>query len=290
MVGTDRTGVTSDPDDGVDLPPREVHVSAEDRAAALAEGAPKVPRRAIGWAVVAVLVLALGGVVGERVVSAIGLNPVSSASVTTTTSSPITDGGGPAPSPGSSLLSFVSLPSVRAPDVVLLNEQGRPVSLAGERGKVIVLTFFDASCADACRVIAAELRQADADLGPRRSRVEFLTVNTDPLRLAATPPSPAVTASGLARLPNWQFLTGAVHTLNRVWNDFGVSISVYVDSKVVVHNDVIYLVDPRGDLVERGSPFSDESHRGVFSLPAPLERVAARGLASAVTALLAAHR
>ena len=116
-------------------------------------------------------------------------------------------------------------------------------------------------------------------------------MNTDPLALKGTSTAPAVTSTGLASLPNWHFLTGTVHTLNSVWNDFGVSISVYVDSKLVVHNDVLYLVDPRGNLVARGSPFSDESHRGVFSLPAPLERVAAHGLASAVAALLATpHR
>lgn len=277
--------MTSGPDDGVDVAPREVHVSAEERAAALAAGAPRVPRRAIGWAMVAVAVLALGGLVGERVTSALGLNPAATAT-TTTTSSPIAGGGGPPPSSASSLLSFVPLPKVRAPHVVLYDPEGRPVSLAADRGKVVVLTFFDASCADACRVIAAEIRHADADLGPLASRVEFLTVNTDPLRLAATPAPPAVTSSGLAALANWRFLTGPVRTLNGVWSDFGVSISVYVDSKIVVHNDVLYLVDRSGNLVSRGSPFSDEDHHGVFHLPAHLEAVAGRVLANSIAALV----
>jgi cytochrome oxidase Cu insertion factor (SCO1/SenC/PrrC family) len=289
VVGTDRTGVPVDPaagGDGSDDTPREVHVSAEERAAALAAGAPKVPRRVVAWGFVIAAILALGGTLAERLVSAAGLNPTP-ASVTTTTTSPLAAGGLPY---GSALLSFDRLPAVRAPQLELLDQHGRLVSLAGARGKVVVLTFFDASCADACPVLAAEIRHADADLGARRSRVLFVTVNTDPLRLRATSTSPAVTTTGLDALANWDFLTGPVHTLNAVWRDFGVSISVYVDTKVVVHNDVVYLVNPRGLLVSRGSPFSDESHQGVFSLPARLEAVAGRGLASAVAALLAHPR
>jgi cytochrome oxidase Cu insertion factor (SCO1/SenC/PrrC family) len=284
VVDTDRTDATfdqTDPGDGSDDRPREVHVSPEERAALLAAGAPKVPRRVVVWGFVVAAALALGGTAAERLVSAAGLNPTSSP-VTTATTSPV---GGSGPSAGSALLSFVQLPATRAPRVVLLDQHGHRVSLGGVKGKVAVLTFFDASCADACPVIATEIRHADADLGPLRSRVVFLTVNTDPLALDGTS-ARAVTATGLGSLPNWHFLNGTVHTLNSVWNDFGVSISVYVDTKVVVHNDVLYLVDPSGDLVSRGSPFSDESHRGVFSLPAPLERVAGRGLASAIAALL----
>jgi cytochrome oxidase Cu insertion factor (SCO1/SenC/PrrC family) len=289
VVDTDRTGTPVDRPaggDGSDDAPREVRVSAEERAAALAEGAPKVPRRVVAWGFVIAAFLALGGTLAERLVSAAGLNPTA-ASVTTTTTSRFAASG---TSYGSALLSFVRLPPVRAPHLELLDQHGRLVTLGGARGKVVVLTFFDASCADACRVLAAEIRHADADLGARRSRVVFLTVNTDPLRLAGVGAVPAVTATGLDALANWHFLTGPVHTLNAVWNDFGISISVYVDTKVVVHNDVLYLVDSLGDVVSRGSPFSDESHRGVFSLPAPLEAVAGRGLASAVAALLAHHR
>jgi protein SCO1 len=288
VVGTDRTGTPVDDafdGNGSDDAPREVHVTEEARAAALAEGAPKVSRRVVVWGFVIAAVLALGGTLAERLVSAAGLNPTS-ASVTTTTTSPLAANG---PAYGSALLSFVRLAPVRAPLLELLDQHGRLVSLARARGKVVVLTFFDASCADACPVLASEIRHADADLGTLRSKVVFLTVNTDPLRLGATATAPAVTATGLGSLANWHFLTGPVHTLNAVWNDFGVSISVYVDTKVVVHNDVLYLVDPRGVLVSRGSPFSDESHHGVFSLPAPLEGVAGRGLASAIAALLV-HR
>jgi cytochrome oxidase Cu insertion factor (SCO1/SenC/PrrC family) len=272
-------------EDALDDAPREVRVTDEERTAALAAGAPKVPRRVVVAGFVVAALLALGGTLGERLVSAVGLNPSDTPTVTTSTDPP---GGGP--SPASALLSFVRLPAVRAPRLVLTDQLGRRVSLAAAAHKVVVLTFFNASCADACPVLAAELRHAAGDLGKLRSRVVFLTVNTDPLERATSPPPPAVTATGLASLPNWHFLTGPLPVLDRVWRDFGVSISVYVDTKVVVHNDVLYLIDPAGRLVERGSPFSDESRRGTYSLPPGLERIAGRALATSVARLLATGR
>jgi len=281
-----RTARTDEASDPAFEAPRAPLVTPEERTAALAAGAPKVPRRVVAWGFVAAALLAFGGAAGERLLSAGGLNPQGPAPTTTTTTLP--DPTGPLPS--SSLLSFVPVAAVRAPHLVLTNQLGQRVSLAGDAGKVVVLTFFDASCADVCPVLAAELRHADGDLGARRSRVEFLTVNTDPLRTAPSPAPPAVTATRLATLPNWQYLTGTVPALNQVWRDFGVSISVYTATKAVVHNDVLYLVDPHGDLVERGSPFSDESRRGTYSLPPALERVAGGALASSIATLLRPHR
>ena len=266
-----------------DMPP-PMHVSDEERRAALAAGAPKVPRRAVAWGFVVAAILALGGTIGEHFVSAAGLNPTSSATTTTTV---VTGDGGLSPS--SALLSFERLAPVAAPAVPLTDQRGQRLSLGSERGRVVVLTFFDASCADACPVIATELRRADADLGARRRDVVFVTVNTDPLRLAAAPEPPAVTATGLGGLANWHYVTGSLRTLNPLWNKFGISISVYETTKAVVHNDALYLIDPAGRVVSRGSPFSDESRHGVFHLPPSLERVAGNGLASAIAAILG-HR
>jgi cytochrome oxidase Cu insertion factor (SCO1/SenC/PrrC family) len=270
-------------DDLGDLP--VTHVSDAERRAALAAGAPTVPRRAVVWGLVAAVVLTLGGVAGERLISAVGLNPTSTGSTTTTT----LVGTGRLPA-WSALLSFEPVAAVRVPPVTLTDQRGRAVSLRALRGRVVVVTFFNASCQDVCEVMAAELRRADQVLGARRDRVVFVTINSDPLALASSPPPRAVTATGLASLANWHYLTGPLSTLNRVWNDFGVSISVYKHPTAIVHNDVLYLVDPAGKLIERGSPFSDESHDGSVTLPAGLERLAGDGLASVIAAHLATSR
>jgi len=80
-VATEATAPT-----GTDTEPREGGVTAEERAAALAAGAPRVPRRAVAWGFVAAAVLALGGTALERAFSSAGLNP--STATTTTTAPP----------------------------------------------------------------------------------------------------------------------------------------------------------------------------------------------------------
>ena len=260
-VATEATAPT-----GTDREPREGGVTAEERAAALAAGAPRVPRRAVAWGFVAAAVLALGGTALERAFSSAGLNP------------------------SNALLAMTPLTPAAPPRISLRDQRGRAVPLAGARGEVTVITFFNASCADACPVVADELRAAEHDHGPHARRVRLLTVNTDPLALGAAPTPAAVTRTGLAALPNWHYLTGPLRTLNPIWRAFGVTISVYEATRVVVHNDVIYLESPAGELVSRGSPFSDESSKGVFSLPAPLELVAGHGLAASIRALLVARR
>ena len=47
-----------------------------------------------------------------------------------------------------------------------------------------MLTFFNGRCNDICPVLAAEISQADVDLGAEATRVSFLTVNTDPMSAA----------------------------------------------------------------------------------------------------------
>ena len=84
------------------------------------------------------------------------------------------------------------------------------------------MTFFDCPCQDICPVLSAELREADADLGPEAAHVVFLTVNTDPVVLPAGPALTAAAASGLGTLPNWYFLTSSLSRLNAVWRAYGV--------------------------------------------------------------------
>lgn len=282
--------ISADAEGGASANPPNV-ITAAQRTAALEAGAPRVPRNVIIWGFIAAACLALGGTLAEHIFSAEGLNASATiATPTTSTTLPVETEPttGPLAASGA-LLALQRLKPVAAPPFRLLDQHGQVVSLQGERGKVVVLTFFDASCNDSCPVIAAELRRANDDLGALRSRVIFLTVNTDPLDLAVAPSPPAVTKSGLASLSNWYFLTGSVRQLNPLWNDLGVSISVYVDERAVVHNDLLYFIDPKGRLVVRGSPFSDESRNGGFTLPAPLVRVAGRGIATAVSVLLGDH-
>ena len=261
---------------------------ALDRSAALAAGAPGIPANFVFWALGIVLVLSLGGLLGEHLFSAAGLNPTPTTAPPPTTTVLET----PVPTPISAndrslnapLAAFMGIATPHsdpaAPAFTLTSQTGQPVSLPVQPARVVVLTFFDASCNDICPVLASEVEQADADLGQAASQVEFLTVNTDPAALAQSAEAPVLTGTGLGALANWRMLTGPLATLNAVWKSYGVSISLDAKAGLEAHNDVIDFIDPRGDLRYRATPFADESKTGAFSLSAASISRWAQGIAT----------
>jgi cytochrome oxidase Cu insertion factor (SCO1/SenC/PrrC family) len=260
-----------------------------DRAAALAEGAPGIPTHFVWWLLGAVLVLSLGGLIGEHLFSAAGLNPTAT-TTTTTVPNPVRTNPGDTPAPprtggalGASLGALMSLtsPSPRpAPPFTLTDQHGASVSMPPSPARVVVLTFFDAPCNDICPVLAKELAAADADLGARAGQVEFVTVNTDPAALASSAESPTVTGTALGTLPNWHMVSGPLTTLNALWKAYGISISLSTPTGVEAHNNVMDFIDVAGYLRYQATPFANESTTGTFTLPAGTESRWGRGIAT----------
>ncbi len=272
-----RCSPRSRPQDAAGAPGERPHTEerALDRSAALAEGAPGVPANFVFWALGIVLVLSLGGLLGEHLFSAAGLNPTPTTAPTPTTTVRETPAPTPIPSKDRSLeaplAAFMGMTTPRsgpAPAFTLTSQTGEPVSIPVHPPRVVVLSFFDANCNDVCPVLASEIEQADAELGPAASRVEFLTVNTDPAALAQSAEAPVLTETGLGALANWHMLTGPLASLNAVWKAYGLSISLEDKTGLEAHNDVLDFIDPRGNLRYRATPFADESATGAFSLPA----------------------
>lgn len=262
-------------------PAAEPAPASIDRRAALAAGTPRLDRKYVWLMVAFVAVLGLGGLLAEHLVSSIGLNPTavkqnSEPKIPSTTLDP------KAPSVSASLSSFMGITGedgLPAFDFSLVNEHGRAVSLADERGKVVVLTFFDGRCNDICPIVAEELRAADHDLGPAASHVVFLTINSDPR--ATTPGSlrPVLRRTDLGAVANWSMLTGPLTSLDATWKHYGLAVTMVRKTGAVAHNELVYFVDPRGRLRLQATPFANESRTGVYRLsPADVSRFG-RGIA-----------
>jgi cytochrome oxidase Cu insertion factor (SCO1/SenC/PrrC family) len=256
-----------------------------DRAAALAEGAPGIPSKFIFWTLGVALVVSLGGLAGEHLFSSAGINPAPRASGPTSTPVPVSAPTVPTQdqSINSSLTSFMGLsaPLVKpASSFTLTDQNGRPTSVPAQTAQVVILSFFDATCNDICPVEAAEIEQADADLGAAASQVEFVTVNTDPTALAKSADAPVLRTTGLSALPNWHMVTGPLATLNAIWKAYGVSVSVDKKTGLEAHSDVMAFIDTHGGLRYRATPFADESTTGIFSLPAASITRWAQGIAT----------
>lgn len=263
-----------------------------DRAAALAEGAPGIPTKFVFWSLGVVLVVALGGLIGEHLFSSAGLNPV--ATTVPRPVAPTPAPAAPAPVPdrsiNASLEEFMGLSTPvphPAPRFNLTDQAGQVVSLPVQPARVVVLTFFNAQCNDICPVVGAEIQQAESDLGSASSEVDFVTVNTDPSALAQSAAGPVLSRTGLGHVPDWSMVTGPLSALNQVWKDYGVSISVDEKTGLEAHNDVMDFIDAQGELRYRATPFADESSTGTFSLPAPSVARWAQGIASYAERLVA---
>jgi protein SCO1/2 len=257
--------------DGTEGPAASLSVA--DRAAALSEGAPRIPRRAVYIAFVAAFLLAGLGILGEDFFSSVGLNPVPAQSSPIVAPTTLPTGPPQLNAPLAAFMGIVRVAPAPAPAFSLVDESGAAVSLASERGKIVVLSFFDSTCTDICRVLEAELAQADVDLGKASSAVVFLTVNTDPRQTSVSTTTAAVVQAHSSHLTNWHLLGGSLKILDAVWRAYRITVNVSQPTGLVAHTDTLYFISPDGQLRFQAAPYADESTAGAFSLsPAAIAR------------------
>ena len=135
-----------------------------------------------------------------------------------------------------------------APGFSLTDQDGRTVSLASLRGRVVLMTFLDPVCTTDCPIIAQEFKQAGQMLGAQAGRVELVAVVANP-----TYRSTAVTRAfdrqeGLTTVPNWRYLTGSLSQLGEVWRHYGVTVANLPAGAMSAHNDLAVIIDPAGHI------------------------------------------
>jgi protein SCO1 len=107
------------------------------------------------------------------------------------------------------------------PGFTLHDQSGRTVSLAGQRGRVVALTFLYTHCKDICPLTAQNLSQAVRMLGHSASAVRVLAVSVDPK--GDTPASVRRFVRVHRLVPEFRYLTGTRAQLTQVWRQYGVS-------------------------------------------------------------------
>ena len=133
-----------------------------------------------------------------------------------------------------------------APGFRLTDQDGRQVSLASLRGKVVLLTFLDPVCTSDCPLIAQEFRAAGQLLGASGRNVELVAIAANPVYYATAYTRAFNRQEGLAGVPNWKFLTGSLTELKRVWHDYYFSAQIVPAGGMVLHGDVAYVIDAAG--------------------------------------------
>jgi protein SCO1/2 len=134
-----------------------------------------------------------------------------------------------------------------APAFTLTAPDGRRLALEDLRGKVVVVTFIYASCADACPLLTAKLvsvqRRLDRAAG---TRVAFAAITVDPERDTPEALRRYAAAYG-ADPPGWALLTGSPQEIQAVARAYGVYHATQPAGDVD-HTVLTSLVDRRGIL------------------------------------------
>ena len=131
------------------------------------------------------------------------------------------------------------------PDITLVDQHGRKVSLASLKGKPVLFDFIYTNCPGPCLMLTAQMKQIANRLGPRLgtdARIVSITVDPEhdhPAQLLAYANKQGADVSG------WLFLTGTPEQIDDVMARFNVIRKREPDG-TVDHVLEFFLVDANG--------------------------------------------
>jgi cytochrome oxidase Cu insertion factor (SCO1/SenC/PrrC family) len=130
----------------------------------------------------------------------------------------------------------------------LTDQDGRNVTLASLRGKVVLLTFLDPVCTSDCPLEAQEFRQAGQLLGAADRHVELVAIVANPVDYQLGYTQAFDRQEGLAGVPNWLYLTGSPAQLAQVWRGYGIAADIAPAGSMIAHSENAFVIDQQGRL------------------------------------------
>jgi len=155
-------------------------------------------------------------------------------------------------------------PPRMAPQIAQKAADGKDFALDKHRGKVVVLEFGYASCADVCPVSLALLKQARERLGPLGGKLQVVFVTVDPQRDTA----PKLKAYLEQFDKSFIGLTGTEEQMAAIRKAYGISatkkmVEGSTTEYTMGHSSYLYFIDPQGKLralMPFGRPADDIVH------------------------------
>lgn len=135
-------------------------------------------------------------------------------------------------------------PGIHAPDFTLRDYRGKTIRMAKLRGRVVLTTFVDSACREACPLILARLGRAMRMLdASARSRVVALAITVNPK--IDTPDHVRRFLVQRDALGEVDYLIGSVKELRPVWRSYGIVPAVDTGD-ADVHSADVRIFDRRG--------------------------------------------
>jgi protein SCO1/2 len=144
-----------------------------------------------------------------------------------------------------------------APDFALVDQDGKPVTLDGLRGQVVLLDFVYTHCPGPCPILTGTHVAVQRALPPElAAKVRFVSISLDPARDTPEALRRYAAAHG-ADLARWSFLTGQPDAVADVLQRYGVGATPGENGEID-HLVVTYLIDAEGRVARR---FAGLEHR-----------------------------
>jgi len=166
------------------------------------------------------------------------------------------------PAPPSQLKAGILTPTLPAPELSLAGSDGKPLSLARFRGKVVLLAFGFSNCGEVCPITLATLAGARRKLGADAAGVQVVYVTVDPERDDAAQMRKFLGSFD----PSFVGGVGTRAQIEVAEKSYGISVSKNVNpdgSYTIGHSSSIYLIDRGGGLravMPYGHPADDFVH------------------------------
>lgn len=136
------------------------------------------------------------------------------------------------------------------PSFALTDQSGRTVRAEDLRGRALVVSFVFTTCVEACPILTAQLRRAQAEVHAAglADRVRFVSITVDPATDTPVALRRYAEAHG-ADLATWSFLTGPPEEIAGVTGALGVGTAP--GKRGLAHDTPVLFVDGAGRVVER---------------------------------------
>jgi cytochrome oxidase Cu insertion factor (SCO1/SenC/PrrC family) len=170
--------------------------------------------------------------------------------------------------PLADLMQLSPVPVSAAPGFTLTDQDGRRLSLASFRGRVVVLTFTDPHCTDVCPIVSQEFIDAYRDLGADASRAVFIAVNVNPYYRGIAAIAAYSAAHQLNRVPSWYYVTGPLASLEAVWGTYNIGVEPRGRNADVIHTSEVLFISPGGQERYVATPMADYTAKGKAYMPA----------------------
>ncbi len=132
-----------------------------------------------------------------------------------------------------------------APEIRLLDQDGRAFTLSSLRGKAVLLDFIFTRCTGPCPILTSAHVRLQRRLGERlRGKMRFVSVSIDPEYDTPGRLRAYALAQG-ADLGSWSFLTGTAQEVARILEAYHVG-RVRDSDGGLNHTVVTYLIDAEG--------------------------------------------